>query len=152
MGVTNRRPAIVRFIGEPNGGKAQTKGKFTVGKTYEAFFLEYWESERNALHVRGDDGEITYFNQYEFFEKVSDEDNLLNEHEAIVRCITHAFDDELLELKYGREYKAIGINSDGNYLVMDESAVCYFYEPNCFEIVEDKHDVLKQEVYWWFNK
>ncbi len=140
------KPAVVRFIGTPD----HSQGKFTVGKTYEAFFLEYWELKRDALHVRGDDGKITYFNHFKYFSVISDEDHLLNCHEATVRCITHDFDDELFDLVYGHEYKAIGINGDGDYLVMDESCICYFYEPDCFEVVEDKYGVLKQEIYWWF--
>lgn len=107
------------------------------GKCYEAFFLEYWEGERDSLHVRGNDGRVTDFNKFEDFTVISDEDNLLNDYEAIVKCVTHAYDGELFDLNYGSLYKAIGRDKDGMYLVMDESFCCYFYDPNCFEVVED---------------
>ena len=148
---TKKKPAVVRFIGNSNSVEIHTEGEFTPGMLYDAFFLEYWESSRDALHVRDDNGKITYFNHFGYFSVISDEDNLLNDYEAIVRCVTHEFDDEFLDLKYGQEYKAIGVNSEGEYLVMDESHVCYFYNPECFEIVEDKNNTLKQQVYWWFE-
>lgn len=107
------------------------------GKCYEAFFLEYWEGERDSLHVRGNDGRVTDFNKFEDFTVISDEENLLNDYEAIVKCVTHAYDGELFDLNYGSLYKAIGRDKDGMYLVMDESFCCYFYDPNCFEVVED---------------
>lgn len=131
------KPAIVCYNG-------YTNKKFTHGKTYEAFFLEYWEGVRDSLHVRGDNGEITDFNHFEDFTVVSDEDNLLNEYEAIVRCVTHDYDDDLLDLNYGKEYKAIGRDKDGYYLVMDESYCCYYYDPTDFEIIEDKHGILSR--------
>ena len=139
------KPAIVKYNGMSNQ-------KFTHGKKYEAFFLEYWEGVRNSLHVRGDDGLVTDFNRFEDFTVLSDEDNLLNDFEAIVRCVTHAYDDELFDLNYGSEYKAIGRDKDGMYLVMDESFCCYFYEPDCFEVVEDKHGILsRRSVYYSYG-
>ena len=139
------KPAIVKYNGMSNQ-------KFTQGKKYEAFFLEYWEGVRNSLHVRGDDGLVTDFNRFEDFTVLSDEDNLLNDFEAIVRCVTHAYDDELFDLNYGSEYKAIGRDKDGMYLVMDESFCCYFYEPDCFEVVEDKHGILsRRSVYYSYG-
>lgn len=138
-------PAIVKYNGMSNQ-------KFTQGKKYEAFFLEYWEGVRNSLHVRGDDGLVTDFNRFEDFTVLSDEDNLLNDFEAIVRCVTHAYDDELFDLNYGSEYKAIGRDKDGMYLVMDESFCCYFYEPDCFEVVEDNHGILsRRSVYYSYG-
>ncbi len=143
----NKEPAIVRYDG-PSDGK-QTHGKFTRGCYYQAFFLEYWEGERNSLHVRGDDGKITDFNKFEYFTVISDKDNLLNTYEAVVLCTTHAYDDELFDIKFGKTYKAIGRDKNGMYLVMDESYCCYFYEPDCFEILEDEHGILKtQSVYY----
>ena len=51
-------------------------------------------------------------------------------------------------MNYGSEYKAIGRDKDGMYLVMDESYCCYFYEPDCFEVIEDKHGILsRRSVY-----
>ena len=138
-------PAIVRYNG-------QTNNKFTHGECYEAFFLEYWEGVRNSLHVRGNDGLITDFNEFDNFTLISDADNLLNSHEAIVRCTTHVYDGKLSCLKFGHEYKAIGRDKDGLFLVMDESFCCYFYKPECFEIVEDPYGILdKQSVYYSYH-
>ena len=83
---------------------------------------------------------------------ISDEDNLLNDYEAIVKCVTHAYDGELFDLNFGSLYKAIGRDKDGMYLVMDESFCCYFYDPNCFEVVEDKYGILdKHSVYYSYG-
>jgi len=54
------KPAIVEYQG-------RSSKKFTKGKQYEAFFLEYWEGVRNSLHVRGNDGRVTDFNPFEYF-------------------------------------------------------------------------------------
>lgn len=139
------KAAIVKYIGKTND-------KFTTGKEYEAFFLEYWEGKRNSLHVRGNDGNITDFNPFEEFEIISDEDNLLKDYEAVVRCITHNYEDIIIGLTYGREYKAIGRDKDGYYLVMDNTYCCYFYPSDIFEIVSDEHEILtKQSVYYSFH-
>lgn len=100
------KPATVRYNGPSNE-------KFSHGKCYEAFFLEYWEGERDSLHVRGNDGRVTDFNKFEDFTVISDEDNLLNDYEAIVKCVTHAYDGELFDLNYGSLHKAIGRDKDG---------------------------------------
>ena len=104
-------------------------------KRYEAFFLEYWEGVRNSLHVRGNDGRITDFNTFEDFIVISDDDNLLNDKEATVRCITHRFDNMIGGLTYGEEYKAIGRDKAGMIIVKDDSACCYFYNSSGFVIV-----------------
>ena len=140
-----KRPAIVRHIGTGNQD-------FTFGKQYEAFFLEYWQGERNSLHVRNDSGVIFDFNPFEDFEVIADEDNVLNLHEAIVRCRTHKYDDMIDGLRFGKEYKAIGRDKDGLYLVMDESYDCYFYPADIFDIVSDEHDILShRSVYYNFK-
>ena len=139
------KPAIVRYNGVNNK-------KFTNGNCYEAYFLEYWEGERDSLHVRGNDGKVTDFNPFEDFVVISDEDNLLNDFEAIVKCKTHSFDDELLCIKYGKEYRAIGCDKDGLFLVKDESGCCYFYSPENFEVISDEHGILsRRSVYYSFN-
>lgn len=138
-------PAIVRYKGDNNE-------KFTKGKEYEAFFVEYWEGKRNSLHVRGNDGIITDFNPFEDFEVVSDEDNLLNDYEAVVRCIVHDYEDTISGLSYGTEYKAIGCDKDGLFLVKDNSECCYFYPADVFEVVEDVQGILRgQSVYYSYN-
>lgn len=136
------RPAIVRYIGDSNN-------KFTAGNYYEAFFIEYWQGERTSLHVRGNDGKVTDFNYLDDFEIISDESNLLNTYEAIVRCKTHKYDDLVTGLTFGKEYKAIGCDKDGLFLIMDDSLDCYFYPPEVFEIVEDNHNILsRRSVYY----
>ena len=138
----DKKPAIVRYIRRSNK-------KFTKGKQYEAFFVEYWEGVRNSLHVRNNAGIITDFNPLEDFEVVSDEDHVLNNHEAIVRCITRKHDDRISGLLFGKEYIAIGCDKDGLYLVKDESGCCYFYSPVDFEIVKDEFGILsKRSVYY----
>ena len=131
-----KKPAIVKYIGTENNSE------FSFGKEYQAFFLEYWQAKRNSLHVKGNSGEITDFNPFEDFEVVSDEDNLLNKNEAIVECVTHEFDGEIFELTYGKQYKALGMDRNGYYLVMDDSSDCYFYPSEFFEIKEDKYGLL----------
>ena len=95
------------------------------------------------------------FNPIEEFEIVSDDDDVLNRHEAIVRCVTHSYDAKLFDLNYGKEYKAIGFNKDGLLLVMDESFDCYFYPRKAFEIISDKYAVLditsNDPIYDWEN-
>ena len=140
------KPAIVEYRGISNN-------KFTRGKQYEAFFLEYWEGVRNSLHVRGNDGQVTDFNPFESFLVISDEDNLLNNYEATIKCITHRFDEDLIGgLSYGKEYKAIGRDKAGMFLVMDNSSCCYFYDPTDFIIIADPHGILsRRSVYYSYD-
>lgn len=136
--------AIVRYI-------AESTELFTKGQTYKAFFVEYWQGKRDSLHVKANDGKIHDYVHFGNFEIIEDVNNVLNMYEAEVKCITHDYDDELLEIKYGQVYKAIGCDIDGLYLIMDESMDCYFYHPNCFEIINDPHEILNdQSVYYSF--
>lgn len=132
----NKKPAMVRYIGN------KSNNEFSRGKEYQAYFLEYWQGKRNSLHVKGNSGEITDFNPFEDFEVILDEDNVLNTYEAIVECLTHNFDNELFDIKFGKQYRALGVDKDGYYLIMDESHDCYFYPAGYFKIVEDKYDLL----------
>ena len=136
------KPAVVEYQGISNE-------KFTNGNRYEAFFLEYWEGVRNSLHVRGNDGRVTDFNPFEDFIVISDDDNLLNDYEATVRCITHRLDNLIGGLTYGEEYKAIGRDKAGMFLVKDDSTCCYFYPPSDFTIMDDPHGILaRRSVYY----
>ena len=138
-------PAIVRYIGKSND-------KFTTGNEYEAFFLEYWQGVRHSIHVRDNYGEISDFIPFEDFKVVSDEDNVLNLYEAIVKCISHKYEDTISGLIYGKEYTAIGCDKDGLFLVMDESFDCYFYPSDIFEVINDEHSILKRNsVYYSCN-
>lgn len=138
----DKKPAVVRYIGQPSE-------KFTTGKDYQAFFVEYVEGERNSLHVMGNDGEMSPDNSLEDFEIISDDDNVLNNYEAIVKCVTHDYEGVSDGITFGKEYKAIARDSYGFYLVMDNSFCCYFYAPDAFEIVADEHGILnKVSVYY----
>lgn len=139
------KPAIVEY-------KGVSCEKFTTGERYEAYFLEYWEGVRNSLHVRGNDGRITDFNPFEDFVVISDDDMLLNDYEATIRCITHRLDDYIGGLTYGKEYAAIGRDSAGLFLVKDDSGCCYFYNPSDFVIVDDPHGILaRKSVYYSYS-
>lgn len=166
-----KKSAVVRFIGNQEEYKLgcenspyrycrdcnQCSGtnlyNFIYGNYYNAYFLEYWEGERTSLHIKGEDGTIEDFIPIGDFEVISDEDNVLNTQEALVRCITHRFDQEFLDLNYGKEYKAIGFDKNGLLLVMDESFVCYFYPREDFSIVSDPDNILdpdsNEHIYDW---
>ena len=142
------KPAIVEYRGVSDDN-------FTFGKKYEAYFLEYWQGVRNSLHVRRNDGLVTDFNPFEDFTVISDEDNLLNDYEATVRCVTHRFEfkSRLSYIIFGKEYAAIGRDKDGFFLVKDESYDCYFYNPTDFVIVDDPHGILsKRSVYYSYDE
>ncbi len=52
-------------------------------------------------------------------------------------------------ITFGKEYKAIGRDTYGFYLVMDNSFSCYFYAPDAFEIVADEHEIISDvSVYY----
>lgn len=159
-----KKSAVVRFVGNQNEYKLgcetstyrycrdcnQCAGTdsflFTEGTKYNAYFLEYWQGNRTSLHVKGENGEIVDFVPIEDFEILADEDNVLSTKEAIVRCVTHKYDKEIFDLNYGHEYKAIGYDKNGLFLVMDESYDCYFYPRNAFTIVSDPDNVLKPQL------
>ena len=138
----NKKPAQVKYIGA-------SSEKFTNGKTYNAYFLEYWQGERNSLHVMDNSGKISDFNPFEDFEVIEDEDNVLNTYEATVKCIAREYDDNSFDLTYGNLYKAIGREKDGLFLVMDDSYDCYFYSPRCFEIISDEHGLLSHRSIYY---
>lgn len=139
------KPAVVRY-------NAKSNRKFTKGKLYEAYFIEYWEGERTSLHVRGNDGTITDFNPLEDFEVISDEGNLLNNYEATVQCITHKYDHLICGITFGKEYKVIGRDKNGLLLVMDDSYSCYFYPNDVFKIIDDPYRILEEtSVYYNFR-
>ena len=134
------KPAIVRYTGDAENDQ----GKFTKGAEYEAYTVEYWEGTRDALVAKDDEGMITTFNSADNFLVVSDPDNVLNDFEATVRCISNGF-DEVFEMKYGSEYIATGMDQDGYYLVKDETGCSYYYSAGCFEIVKDPHGILNKQ-------
>ena len=139
------RPARVRFLRESDCN-------FTKRKKYDAFFLEYWQGKRNSLHVRNDAGEIVDFVPFEDFEDISDPDNVLNDYEAVVLCVS---DDHYylgIDLTKGCKYKAIGRDKHGFYLVMDNSCDCYFYPPEAFIILEDEHGLLSRTSVYYSHK
>lgn len=139
------KPAVVRY-------NAKSNRKFTKGKLYEAYFIEYWEGERTSLHVRGNDSTITDFNHLEDFEIISNEGKLLNDYEATVQCITYEYDHLICGITFGKECKAIARDKNGLLLVMDDSYCCYFYPTNVFKIIDDPYGILeKTSVYYNFR-
>ena len=56
----------------------------------------------------------------------------------------------MFDLNYGNEYKAIGFDENGQYLVMDECYDCYFYSSTDFEVVSDPFGVLDMNRGWVF--
>lgn len=127
--------------------------EFVVGQLYNAYFLEYWQGDRTSLHIKGEDNKVVCFIPLEDFEIVSDEDNVLNTHEAVARCITHEYDNELFDITFGNEYKVIGFDENNQLLVMDDCMDCYFYSREYFEILSDPHNILdansNEPVYIW---
>ena len=139
------KPAVVRY-------NAKSSCKFTKGKLYEAYFIEYWEGKCTSLHVRGNDSTITDFNHLEDFEIISDEGNLLNNYEATVQCITHKYDHFMCCVTFGEEYKVIGRDKNRLILVMDDSYCCYFYPNNVFKIINYPYGILEEtSVYYNFR-
>lgn len=133
--------------------KGSANHKFIYGSLYNAYFLEFWQGERTSLHIKGEDGKIDDFVPLEDFEIVSDENNVLNTYEAVVRCITHDYDDKIFDLSFGKEYKAIGFDEHNQLLVMDDSWDCYFYPRRNFKIISDPHSILDDKlndpIYAW---
>lgn len=121
----------------------------TPDKIYDAFFVEYWQGTRNSLHIRDDSGQITDFHPREEFEIIEDPDDVLTLKEAIVECITNRFDGELFGIRPGKQYKAIGRDRNGMFLVMDESLDCYFYPSDFFVVVEDEHGILERKSIYY---
>ena len=139
------KPAVVRY-------NAKSSCKFTKGKLYEAYFIEYWEGKRTSLHVRGNDSTITDFNHLEDFEIISDEGNLLNNYEATVQCITHKYDHFMCCVTFGEEYKVIGRDKNRLILVMDDSYCCYLYPNDVFKSINDPYGILEEtSVYYNFR-
>ena len=78
--------------------------------------------------------------------------NLLNNYEATVQCITHKYDHLICGITFGKEYKVIGRDSDGHYLVLDESNCCYFYPNDVFKIIDGPYGILEEtSVYYNFR-
>ena len=139
------KPAVVRY-------NAKSNCKFTKGKLYEVYFIEYWEGKRTSLHVRGNDGTITDFNHLEDFEIISDEGKLLKDYEATVQCITHKYDHFMCCVTFGEEYKVIGRDKNRLLLVMDDSYCCYFYPNDVFKSINDPYGILEEtSVYYNFR-
>lgn len=54
----------------------------------------------------------------------------------------------LHDLKYGKEYIAVGCDKHGNYLVRDESGLCYYFPKRDFDIVCDEHGILSHSTFY----
>jgi hypothetical protein len=160
-----RKPAIVKFIGDQTEYRQKPRSsgscpqeqqtgeyEFLNGKTYEAYFVEYFADVRNALHVKGEDGEIHAPVRFEHFTVISDPDHVLADYEAMVRFTTHRYEkrwkQEPQKPIFGKTYKAIGKDNHGRYLIVNEHGMDKFYPAEDFEILEDPHGILQfQSIY-----
>ena len=133
-------PAKVIYIGD-NG---TARSDFTIGNEYDAYLLEYQRGVRNILHVRNNYGIIVDHVPLNEIKVVSDPSEILQFKEAVVIFITQ--ENKFPKLKYGKQYRAIGCDKDGYYLVEDDSRSCFFYESSHFKIKSDPDDILSHET------
>ncbi|MCC8163331.1 MAG: hypothetical protein LIO86_09280 [Lachnospiraceae bacterium] len=98
-------PAKVKYIG------SEGNSKFTANQIYDAYFIEYWVGERKSLHVKGNDGKITDFNELADFVVLEDKGNVLNFYEAKVKCITDKFQNVVCGVTKGKEYPVAACQS-----------------------------------------
>ena len=113
---------------------------FIYGKEYKAYFLDYCQGIRDVLEVRAENDEILSFLPVSDFEIVSDEHKVLNNKQAIVRCVNA---ENYMDLQVGKDYVALKMHPKKPYIyVLDDSRDCYYYPKENFVIVEDKEGVL----------
>ena len=118
-------------------GKSQL---FINDKLYKAFFLDFCQGTRDALEVEAEDKSLITFLPLSDFEIISDEYDVLNKKQAIVKCITPNRED----LQIGKEYVAIKAKNDYFY-VLDDTRDCYYYPKSYFIVIEDTANILKSE-------
>ena len=114
---------------------------FIRGKEYNAYFLDYLQGVRDVLDVQAENSEVLSFIPLSDFQIVSDEENVLNENYALVKCI-EVYKNQ--DLQVGKVYKALKLSPQGEYYyILDETLDCYFYPIKQFEIIEDAFELLK---------
>ena len=135
----DKEPATVRYVGE-------TTESIIHGKCYKAFFIEYWEAEREKLLVVDETGELDDWYLLEDFEILEDKDNVLNFNSAKVRCISQKYNGAyIVDPEFGKVCEAIAVSKDGFYLIHAGSHN-YYYPPEDFEVLEDPYGVLKHRL------
>lgn len=133
-----KHAAIVRFIDTPNN-YANGKEELTNGKYYNALFLEYMGIKRNNLWIINDLGKAEYFYNFDDFEVIKDEDEILRNKYAMVKCIK-----DHNGLTVGKNYHAIGKNNT-DYLIFDDWFDSTLYEKNLFIVISDEHNILSND-------
>ena len=145
-----KRPAIVRFIGDEESTMCYSGHELKHGHHYLAFFVEYWETERDNVYIKNDSGKIDYWYQLEDFEIVEDKDGSLELYSAKVKCINPNYSGQhIVDPEYGEVCEAVGISREGYYLVYAGSHN-YYYPPDDFVIIEDPHGILNKHKRNWF--
>ena len=85
-------------------------------------------------------GEILSFVDACDFEIVSDEHNVLNNKQAIVRCVQ---DTGRMDLQVGKTYIALKQDKTKRmFYVLDDSSDCYYYPKALFIVLEDEYNLL----------
>ena len=113
---------------------------FINGKEYKAYFLDYCQGVCDVLEVRAENDEILSFVPISDFEIVFDEHKILNNKQAIVRCVNA---ENYMDLHVGKDYVALKMHPKKPYIyVLDDSGDCYYYPKGNFIIVEDKERIL----------
>ena len=145
-----KRPAIVRFIGDEESTKCYSGHELKHDHYYLAYFVEYWETERDNVNIKNDSGKIDYWYELKDFKIYEDKDGSLELYSAIVRCINPSYSRQnIVDPEYGDICEAVGISRDGYYLVYAGSHN-YYYPPEDFEIMEDQHGILDKHKRNWF--
>jgi len=67
-----KRPAIVRFIGDEEHTKVYSEHGLRLNKYYLAYFVEYWETERDNIHIKNDTCKIEYWYELKDFKIIED--------------------------------------------------------------------------------
>jgi len=139
-----KRPAVVKFIGRPEEYDISQRNDLIRGHFYLAYFVEYWETERNNVHIKNERGKIDYWYKLNDFEIIEDKDGALSLDSAVVRCIDPSYSPKninIVDPEYGEVCEAVAISRDGYYLIHSGSHN-YYYPRKDFEIIEDPKGIL----------
>lgn len=115
---------------------------FLKNKTYKAYFLDYCQGVRDVLEVETELGEVQTFIPLSDFKIISDNYGVLNDKYAIVVCINAEAHEDLTE---GEQYKALR-QKDKFFYILDNSGDCYYYKKELFKVIEDKDEILNENV------
>jgi len=121
---------------------------------YEAYLLDLWEAEWEALSVRDETGEIQHYCQLSDFRVVNDPDEVVSVHNAKVKCIVGDAGSGW-GLVEDQVYECIGYSWQDAlvYYVADGTGGTYPYLAARFKIIDDPYGTLDEqmgtEVFWW---